>query len=229
MPRVGNHTGLPCRAFLPIAALNVSGCKLAQTASVAGLPRSGPGAERHRRRSRAGSSPRRPAPSLRPRPRGPGPPLMPAMAVTSLLAPRPGRWPGDPRRAAAAAARQHPEVHPAALPPAARAGAWGRVRPGRAGPGRAGVLPSAAEGGQLGTCGAAPARSPRGLEKRACGAREDAGDVFAGSPHFLPREPISPPTTQSVTREMGGLCFSPWVPNTDPMRSPPPPQGVNES
>lgn len=134
------------------------------------------------------------------------------MAVTSLLAPRPGRWPGDPRRAAAAAARQHPEVHPAALPPAARAGAWGRVRPGRAGPGRAGVLPSAAEGGQLGTCGAAPARSPRGLEKRACGAREDAGDVFAGSPHFLPREPISPPTTQSVTREMGGLCFSPWVP-----------------
>lgn len=134
VPRVGNHTGLPCRAFLPIAALNVSGCKLAQTASVAGLPRSGPGAERHRRRSPAGSSPRRPAPSLRPRPRGPGPPLMPAMAVTSLLAPRPGRWPGDPRRAAAAAARQHPEVHPAALPPAARAGAWGRARPGRAGP-----------------------------------------------------------------------------------------------
>lgn len=108
-------------------------------------------------------------------------------------------------------------------------GSRGGVGAREAGPGRAGVLPSAAEGGQLGTCGAAPARSPRGLEKRACGAREDAGDVFAGSPHFLPREPISPPTTQSVTREMGGLCFSPWVPNTDPMRSPPPPQGVNES
>lgn len=72
-PRVGNHTGLPCRASLPIAALNVSGCKLAQTASVAGLLGSGPGAERHCRTSRAGSSPRRPAPSPPPRPRGPRP------------------------------------------------------------------------------------------------------------------------------------------------------------
>lgn len=66
--------------------------------------------------------PRGPGPAAR----SPGPPLMPAMAVTSLLASRPGRWPGDPRRAAAA--RQHPEVHAAALPPAARAGAWGRAR-----------------------------------------------------------------------------------------------------
>lgn len=72
-PRVGNHTGLPCGASLPIAALNVSGCKLAQNASVAGLPGSGPGAERHCRTSRAGSSPRRPAPAPRPRPRGPRP------------------------------------------------------------------------------------------------------------------------------------------------------------
>lgn len=103
--------------------------------------------------------------------RGPGPPLMPAMAVTSLLAPRPGRWPGDPRRAAAA--RQHPEVHAAALPPAARAGAWGRARPVWGRP------PSSAAAGPAGTCGAAlcfpsgpggstgpESRSPRGLGKR---------------------------------------------------------------
>lgn len=116
------------RASLRMAALNVSGCKLAHNASVARLPGSGPGAERDGLRSRGWVDP---TPSLLipavpvPAARAPGPPLMPAMAVTSLLPPRPGRWPGDPRRATAA--RQHPEVHDAALPPAARAraGAWG--------------------------------------------------------------------------------------------------------
>lgn len=58
----------------------------------------------------------------------------------------------------------------------------------------------------------APARSPRGLGKGAWGAREDAADVFAGALQVLHRERLPPSTSQSVTREMGGLCISPWVP-----------------
>lgn len=139
--------------------------------------------------------------------RSPGPPLMPAMAVTSLLAPRPGRWPGDPRRAAAA--RQHPEVHAAALPPAARAGAWGRARPVWGRP------PSFAAAGRAGTCGAGPwfPSGPGGSTGlKSPGSPEEELVISAGSLHVLHSEFISPPTTQSVTREMGALCFSPWVP-----------------
>lgn len=188
-PRVGNHTGLPCTASLPVVALTQ--CLWVQTRAervggwVAGFWSRG--------RARPPESPGRIVPTpTPPRPRGPvpaarapGPPLMPAMAVTSLLAPRPGRWPGDPRRAAAA--RQHPEVHDAALPPAARAGAW-RARGAGSGPVR-GRPSSFAAAGPAGACGAglwfpgssACPKSPPALGKGARGARGDAGDGFAGS------------------------------------------------
>lgn len=143
-------------------------------------------------------TPPRPIPAApAPQPRDPGPPLMPAMVVTSLLAPRPGRWPGDPRRAAAA--RQHPEVHAAALPPAARAGAWGRAGPARP--------PSFAGAGPAGTCGAGPwfpsgpggstgpkavpaASRPREEE----GGRDLGGIVSLSAPraHFSSHHPVSP-------------------------------------
>lgn len=139
-------------------------------------------------------TPPRPIPAApAPRPRGPGPPLMPAMAVTSLLAPRPGRWPGDPRRAAAA--RQHPEVHAAALPPAARAGAWGRARPTRP--------PSFADARPAGTCGAGlwfpsgPGGSTGQKAVPAASGRggRDLGGIASLSPpraHFSSHHPVSP-------------------------------------
>lgn len=203
-PRVGNHTGLPCRASLPIAALNVSGCKLAQTASVAGLLGSGPGAERHCRTSRAGSSPRRPAPSPRPRPRGPQPrPTFDARHGGDVA-------PGSTTRAVAG----RPET---------RGG-------GQTTPGSARRCTSA--GGSRGGVGAREAGLGPASFLRRCGASRDVRDwsvvpvrslkspgspeeelvISAGSLHVLHSEFISPPTTQSVTREMGALCFSPWVP-----------------
>lgn len=133
---LGWETTPMCRAGHPSGSQPsmAPGANSRTALGVAGLPGSALVQERSAPAggAEARSSPRRPRPNPRARPparpparhpggppaaRAPGPPLMPAMAVTSLLAPRPGRWPGDPRRATAA--RQHPEVHDAALPPAA--------------------------------------------------------------------------------------------------------------
>lgn len=177
VPRVGNYPDVRGRASLPIAALNVSACKLAHSVPWPGCPALVQGRSAgYDRRNRGSVVPHAASPypprSRAPRPRAPGPPLMPAMAVTSLLAPRPGRWPGDPRRATAV--RQHPEVHDAALPPAARAraGAWG-ARGAGSGPAFLRSCGAVCEvRGRV--CGshrtreaAASARSPRGFGKGA--------------------------------------------------------------